>query len=227
MKVSEILTVPAPWDLTGEGFILVYKFPKEFIQKNGFLADYQKENFEGGFGTVICVNYTSSNVGPYFELLFIPGVINLKKVNLQKIRSGFTISKIYVSTQSSVDNGIANWGIPKELADFQWNKVDVHNTEIKVSIGNDVFFEINFRRNALKFPINTAFIPLKIIQKLGENFLLTKPKAKGWSSFVKLNSLKVNSAFFPPVNQLKPILVTSISKFKMVFPEAIVSETQQ
>lgn len=224
MVNSENITAPAPWDLTGEGFILLYKFPKEFIEKNGFLADYQKEHFKGGFGTVMCVNYTSSNVGPYFELLFIPGIINLKNLNLQKIRVGFTISKIYVSSQNSVNNGMANWGIPKELADFQWNKIDENNTDIKVSIAGEVFFEINFKKWPIKFPINTAFIPLKIIQKMGHKIMLTKPKAKGWSSFVKLKSVKANPAFFPPINDLKPILVTSISNFKMVFPEALVSE---
>jgi hypothetical protein len=30
-----------------------------------------------------------------------------------------SISKIYVSTQDSIDNGQKNWGIPKEMAHFE------------------------------------------------------------------------------------------------------------
>ncbi len=212
----------APWELTGEGFILVYKFQKGFVDKNCFLDHYQADNFVGGLGTVMCVNYQTSNVGPYLELLFIPGVINLKTLNLAKIKSGFTISKIYVSTRDSVENGINNWGIPKQLADFQWNELADNQVEVKISIDGKVFFYAIFKRKSFKFPITTSIIPLKIIQKIGNKYFQTKPTAKGKSSFAKLKKLEIEGNFFPKIESYKPLIVTNISNFKMVFPEAIV-----
>jgi acetoacetate decarboxylase len=54
----------------------------------------------------------TSGVGPYKELLFIPGVFHING------RYTYSISKIYVSTEASVRSGIENWAIPKEVADF-------------------------------------------------------------------------------------------------------------
>lgn len=54
----------------------------------------------------------TSGVGPYRELLFIPGAFHING------RYTFSIPKIYVSTETSVNSGIKNWGIPKEVADF-------------------------------------------------------------------------------------------------------------
>lgn len=212
----------APWQLTGEGFIFIYKFSRKFIAENGFLEDFQKDNFKGGLGTVMCVNYTSSNVGPYFELLFIPGIINLEKINLQKIKSGFSISKIYVSSQASVENGINNWGIPKELADFQWNISDCGDTEIKIFKDNQLFFEAKIHKNKFKIPVTTSILPLKIIQKLGNQFYLTKPKANGKMTFAKMKNIEIDSAFFPKIDLFKPLIGVNISNFKMIFPKAII-----
>ncbi|MES2795547.1 MAG: acetoacetate decarboxylase family protein [Bacteroidota bacterium] len=220
-----MIVAPAPWALTGEAFVLVYQFPKDFVNKNGFLAEYQIGNWSGGLGTVMCVNYESSNVGPYFELLFIPGTINLKKMNFEKVKSGFSISKIYVSTQDSVINGINNWGIPKELADFEWNKIDKNRTEIKVALNGIAFFSAIFKNKCFGFPINTSFIPLKIIQKIDTTIFLTKPKAKGKVSFVKIENLQIDANFFPKISDIRPILASKISNFKMIFPEAIIENT--
>ena len=218
--------VIAPWQLTGEGFIFIYKFSRKFINENGFLEDFQLENFTGGIGTVMCVNYTTSNVGPYLELLFIPGMINLKKLDLENIKSGFTISKIYVSSQASVDNGINNWGIPKELADFQWNVLESGAIEIKVIKNNKLIFDAQFHKNKFKIPITTRFLPLKIIQKLGNQFFLTKPKANGKMALAKMKNSKIDSAFFPKIDLFKPLIGINISNFKMIFPEAIIDKNK-
>jgi Acetoacetate decarboxylase (ADC) len=211
---------PAPWELTGEAIVIVHKFSEKFVKTNGYLSDYQSDNWNGGLGAVMCVNYQTSNVGPYFELLFIPGTINLKNLNLEKIKSGFTISKIYVSTMNSVENGKNNWGIPKELADFQWINIDRNTTEIKVSIDGIEFFTAIFKNKSFSIPITTSFIPLKIIQKLDEKYFRTEPKASGKASFAKVEEMKVEQKYFPKINECKPILVSKISNFKMIFPTA-------
>jgi len=38
---------PAPWELSGDGYIFVFKFSKDFVEKNGFLPKNLKESFDG------------------------------------------------------------------------------------------------------------------------------------------------------------------------------------
>ena len=63
----------APWTLQGEGYMFFYKFTKEWVVKNGFLPEELGGKFYGFFGNMMLVNYQSSPVGPYRELLFMPG----------------------------------------------------------------------------------------------------------------------------------------------------------
>lgn len=64
-------------------------------------------------------------MGPYDELLLIPGMAAFPDLPGQRGaarggRSALSISKIWVSSEASMYCGRANWGIPKQLAEFQW-----------------------------------------------------------------------------------------------------------
>ena len=63
----------APWHLTGRGFILMYRFQDSFIRENCFLPEEWKETKWSGMGYVMLVDYQDTPVGPYKELLVIPG----------------------------------------------------------------------------------------------------------------------------------------------------------
>jgi Acetoacetate decarboxylase (ADC) len=208
---------PAPWTLSGNGHILVYRFSKEFINKNGHLQDYQKGNFKGIVGTIMLVDYQVSPVGPYQELLIVPGIFNINDKNR------FSISKIYVSSQDSVYNGIENWGIPKEFADFK-KTVNGQSENIEVSIQGNVFFKAEIVKKSFKFPISTAIFPLKLVQKLRNKLILTNSTAKGKAMFSRLQNIEVNQEFFPDVSDLKPILTLSVENFKMTFPVPTILE---
>jgi hypothetical protein len=211
------MQAPPPWKLKGNGFIFVYHFPKEFVRKLGFLADYQQDSYDGDFvGTVMLVNYETSPVGAYQELLFVPGRLSFNKKKL------FSISKIYVSSQDSVTNGIANWGIPKELADFKITKLSEQEEIIEVNFEEKTFFKVHLRKRSFSFPITTKFFPLKLAQKLRNDLLITNSPAKGKASFAKILDIEVNSAFFPPISQLNPLSILAVQDFEMTFPEPLV-----
>lgn len=203
-----------PWQLAGSGYILLYHFTKSFIAEHGFLAGFQKEKFESGWGAVMLVDYQTSPVGPYHELLFIPGLFSFNKKKV------FSISKIYVSTQSSVVNGIENWGIPKEHADFHWGgkQISEHIDILKDGVS---FFQADFIRRRFCFPISTTILPLTIFQAHNERLMLTKPKSSGMAYLTKLQNMKVNSKFFPDLTKVKPLLVLRVDNFKMEFPVPI------
>ena len=207
------MQAPPPWKLKGNGYIFLYHFPKSFVEKLGFLADYQADRFNGDFvGTVMLVDYATSAVGPYHELLFVPGRLNFDKKKI------FSISKIYVSSQESVENGIANWGIPKELADFRISKLSEKEEVVEVMIAGKTFFKVHLQKRSFKFPITTKFFPLKLAQKLGNDLLITNSPAKGKASFTKLLNIEVDSSHFPPISQLKPLSILAVSDFEMEFP---------
>jgi hypothetical protein len=211
------MQAPPPWTLKGNGYIFIYHFPKEFVNKFGYLADYQQDSFNGDFvGTVMLVDYETSAVGPYQELLFIPGRLNFNKKKL------FSISKIYVSSQDSVWNGNENWGIPKELADFKITKINGKEEIVEVMIDGKTFFKVHLSKRSFSFPITTKFFPLKLAQKRRNDLLITNSPAKGKASFAKILDIEVNSAFFPPISQLKPLSILAVKDFEMTFPEPMV-----
>lgn len=201
-----------PWKLTGSGYIFTYVFKKDWIKKNGHLADFQEISSKGGLGTVMLVDYFSSDVGPYRELLIVPGVFKLGGT------TQFSISKIYVSTYDSVWNGINNWGIPKELADFEIIEHPNNTEQIRVSMGGEVFFEAHLQKRSFYFPISTRFFPLRLAQKKGDELLITNSTAKGKATFLKSYDLKINQTYFPDVSELNPLTILAVKNFEMTFP---------
>ncbi|WP_435356701.1 acetoacetate decarboxylase family protein [Emticicia sp. SJ17W-69] len=211
------MQAPPPWTLKGNGYIFIYHFPKEFVEKFGFLAEYQRDSFKGDFvGTVMLVDYETSAVGPYRELLFVPGRMNFSNKKL------FSISKIYVSSDDSVWNGNKNWGIPKELADFKITKPNEKESIIEVIIEGKKFFKVHLRNHSFSFPITTKFFPLKLAQKQSKDLLITNSPAKGKASFAKIIDIEVDSTFFPPISQLKPLSILAVKDFEMTFPAPVV-----
>lgn len=211
------MQAPPPWTLKGNGYIFIYHFPKEFVEKFGFLADYQKDSFKGDFvGTVMLVDYETSAVGPYRELLFVPGRMNFDK------KKFFSISKIYVSSIDSVWNGNENWGIPKELADLKITKPNEKESIIEVMIEGKTFFKVHLQNRSFSFPITTKFFPLKLAQRQRKDLLITNSPAKGKASFAKIIDIEVDSTLFPPISQLRPLSILAVKDFEMTFPEPVV-----
>jgi hypothetical protein len=214
----DIQITPAPWNLTGDAYIMVYKFSKEFVHENGFLADFQRDRFLGYIGTVMLVNYETSGVGAYQELLFIPGMFTF---NWQKM---FSISKIYVSSRDSVYNGIENWGIPKELAQFDW-KTNTDDTEdISVKIGDKKFFHTNIKKGFISFPLTTSLFPLNVAQKLRKDLFVTNPTAKGKATLASVKSIEVDRNFFPNLAKATPLITMKVKDFEMTFNVPLVKK---
>lgn len=207
-----IMALP-PWMLTGDGIVLVYKFSGQFNERYAFLADYQCQGYKGWMGAVILADYKTSPVGPYRELLFIPGLFNLDG------KITFSISKIYVSTYDSQWNGIENWGIPKELADFKFiNHADGSHV-YEVRSNGRIFFTTRIKRRGPHFSASTKLFPwIRIMQQLRGQWLLTRPDVSGKVQLASSKDIFADPAYFPPIHQLKPLITLSIQDFLMTFP---------
>jgi hypothetical protein len=210
---NNIIIAPAPWKLTGYGYIILFKFPTEFLKKEVYIHPFLNKLLKFGIGGIILVNYTGSNVGPYKELLFIPGIFKYKK------RYYFSISKIYVSTLASIINGQRNWGIPKEPADFKIENIE-NEERIIISKENKMIMDITFTSGKLILPLNNKFFPLPFMQYYLDKLFFYKLSGKGKGKFSEILDIKVNKEYFPDIMKIEPLTVIKIEDFQIDFPGA-------
>lgn len=206
---------PAPWKLKGEGIIVIYKFSKEWVETHGNLPEHLKGKFKGGLGYLMLVNYQTSPVGPYKELLFIPG----KFAPFGKQ----TITKIYVSSEVSTQNGHVNWGIPKETLPFSWEKKGGKEL-IQVKDGEKNIFSCEITPGIIPFPISTSLLPIDLHQLWDGVDFFTRPFGYGWGKRASIKNLQIDSTYFPDLSSQKPLFAVKIEPFRISFPKATYAE---
>ena len=202
--------VPAPWTLRGEGIILLFRFKKSWVDQAANLPEYLQQKFRGGFGYVMLVDYQESPVGPYKELLFIPG-----KFGEEKLQS---ITTIFVDSEASTLNGRANWAIPKQTADFHWQK-EKGLDRVDVTLNGKPVFQASIRSGGISFPMNTGLLPIRLRQELEDQVLFTQPEGKGWGKLAHMQEVEVDPQLFPDIRGIKPILALKVSPFTLTFPK--------
>ncbi|PPJ56347.1 hypothetical protein CBER1_00723 [Cercospora berteroae] len=136
--------VPAPWTLKGDmygSFLLpgagVPLFANsDSLPKKAFppLERQYPEaiagEYTGRLGMLQVLRYTETPVGPYDELLIIPGFFGFEENG--KRQEMTRVSRIYVSQKYTAWNGRKNWNIPKHLARFDWTYSDDGSATVKV-----------------------------------------------------------------------------------------------
>ncbi len=207
--------VAPPWKLRGHGWILLYRFDRDFITDNNLIPPHLAGDYRGGIGAVMLVDYSSSPVGPYRELLFIPGIF-------RHGRRYYAIQTIYVSTQASVVNGRENWGIPKQLADFDIQETDEQTESWQVSVDGRTIFSATLESGVLRFPVNTIFnpFPARLLQQHADGRLLsTLPRAGGViSPTATCHHLAANGDDFPDITQQQSIGTLEAVNVRLTFP---------
>lgn len=225
--------VPAPWQLRGEGLALLYRLRAEGLDSEpGREGNAGKEAFCGGIGAVILVDYAASPVGPYRELLFIPGRYryavsgsaphprNALEGKERRI-TAHTISSIYVTTQESRDGGRLNWGIPKGLARIDWKR-DGAWSEVTVNTLPDASpaLSARFRGWGVALPFGLRFLPHTLAQANDSLLYVTKVSGRGSARLARITDLAVNERLFPALADCRPFAAVSIPFATLLFPKA-------
>ncbi|PHH71019.1 hypothetical protein CDD83_5294 [Cordyceps sp. RAO-2017] len=129
----------------------------------------------GGLGMIQIIRYHSSPVGPYDEMLVVPGSYAWERDGPDgRAERGRNprISRIYVSQKQTCYNGRINWSCPKHLARFEWQtgahgavsvQVFPHDTAgdaSEASPSAEPFFRASFRpvSYAPAFPFATRWL---------------------------------------------------------------------
>ena len=129
----------------------------------------------GVAGGIILARYHDTPVGPYNELIFTSGLHRLGS------HVGFHISQIFVDSTSSLLGGRLNWGVPKELAVFDW-QTQGQTIQVKVSSQgkSQPFLTASFNQSKLHIPAWSAVVPspFKTILQSGKELQGEKPAPK-------------------------------------------------
>lgn len=214
---------PAPWQLEGSGVVIFFPAHKRRVMDAGLLNAEDAAAFRGGFGAVMLVRYEKTDCGPYNELLYIPGLFEHHGKTYQRI------SRIYVSTQESVEWGRRNWAIPKELAVFDWRQgerewhIDVRKPGDGASI-----YSVSLSPRFFSFPVTTAIMPWSLLQKQEPRytegnpfFLETRPHGRGSGRIAFIDRVE-GSREVPDYHDVShgPRIAVAVSPFQMTFPVA-------
>ena len=100
-----VALAPAPWDLAGRGYIFAVWMPQDVLDHGSFIPPQTPRAGRGRVAFAMFVDYSSSDVGPYHELLYIPGKLRFGE---DRRDARLSISRIFVSSQASVVNGRLN-----------------------------------------------------------------------------------------------------------------------
>lgn len=116
----------APWKCKGESFWFFgyakgtdypgLSFFNPLEGASTFADESVTGKFKGGLTSILVVRYTESPVGPYDEIIWVPGEFEVPLAGKKANR----ITRIYVSSRESVYNGRKNWNICKTLAHFEF-----------------------------------------------------------------------------------------------------------
>lgn len=210
--------VPAPWTLEGDGYVILSSVTRATNLQNGFIEESMQSRFRRSFGMVMLVNYDTSPVGPYKELLYIPGTFEFADGQTHA-----SISKIFVSSLASVNNGRRNWGIPKELADFSVEQSPGNQETITVSQSSHVIAKFTLASQGPSFPLSTKVIPRffrTLGQSLGGNTYIFAPSGRGWAQHAKVIDASSDPEFFPPTSMGKLLMAVKVRRFTLEFPQA-------
>ena len=115
---SPIPSVPPPWTLKGTVYTFMLYVPTKQISTipHSFLSSpLEKDSlllkageYLGGLASVQIIRYTETPVGPYDELLLVPGKFSYEKENKKGIKEkkeNLRITKIFVSQKYTCFNG--------------------------------------------------------------------------------------------------------------------------
>jgi hypothetical protein len=217
-----IARVPPPWSLRGSGYVFLFTFEPWFLRNGGFLPpELVGEHFEGMLGVLMLVDYQSSPVGPYRELLFAAGR------NLRWRHHLFSISRIYVSTEASAVSGRQNWAIPKRTAEFE--VVRQQDGAERVIVQRDRLAEVDLTvapGRGLPIPAAGFLAPpswRSIVQFQDGQTLVTRLSGRGVLRPARLLDFRTLPKAFPDVNEGKLVAGFFVKDFRLRFPRAKVT----
>lgn len=207
-----IAVTPAPWTLTGRALVVLYPSTPARARRN---TPAGPGTPLGGLSALVLVDYASSAVGPYGELIAIPGLVRLGG------KIGPSISRIWVTSPASVVSGRANWAIPKNLAKVE-RRSDGPLEHWSVSDADGSLIELTHRPYGPRIPVLKPHRPGALLQHAAGRVFATGIAARGVARPTRITQLTSDRDRLLDPGHAKPLAFT-IDRFTMDFRRATIT----
>lgn len=203
--------VPAPWTLTGEAWVV----PQ--LQRVDDVAAYLPSGCAivawrgwtpGGY---VCVDYHTSPVGPYREIIFVPALVR------RGWRWGFHISHIYVDSAASVAGGRGNWWLPKDLLAFATKKHGSTTLFGADHEGQPIAAGVFTDKGKISLPFSNRWVPLHLLQAHADQFRRSAFWATGRIGVANGTLDLRDTTLLPRLNQVVRLPLLHVQQFKLRF----------
>lgn len=217
-ELPAVPAVPAPWTLQGNGWIVLLRLPARSHARRAFVPSMLQGTLSAPCSALMFVDYVDAPCGAYRELLFVPGAMRFPDG-----RRHASISRILVSTWESVVNGRANWGIPKDRADFAVARDGTIDRLTLAERGHE-FARLEFEAaRGPRLPLTTSWLPASwttLAQLHDDKVFYYRPRARGSFRPCRLLRSRFDAALFPDLADATVLASLRIERFAMEFPVA-------
>jgi acetoacetate decarboxylase len=167
---------PAPWHLYGTAF---QTFQLIDLERSRALvpAEFEIVSVLPGktLGGLYLSVYEGNSTLIYHELIVVAGLVRYRN------QIGSWISHIYVDHPASVAGGRNIWGLPKELAEFEWDE-----ERVKVTQEDSLLCNVQHGQSGLPLsPMGKSKISGKVFSGLDKDILMFQGKFEAWLKWIR------------------------------------------
>ena len=198
---------PAPWKLEGYAFQTLHLVAKEkalpFVPRELEIVELLPGKTLGG---IYLSAYQSGSILEYNELIVVAAYVRYEG------KIGAWISHIYVDHQDSVAGGREIWGLPKEMAEFDWG---THGVIVKQQ--NSQLCSFSYQKGLFSF--TTWWKPEfsgTVLSGLNSELLYFSSKFSSPLGLVKGNLTIPATSPFADLNFSKPIVTLNLPELNVV-----------
>ena len=221
-STASVALAPAPWDLVGQGYIFALWMPQDVLDHGSFIPQATPRAGRGRLAFAMFVDYARSDVGPYHELLYIPGKLRFGAGRDARL----SITRIFVSSEASVVNGRLNWGIPKDRCEFDVSHAERRDQVALRAPDGRLFAELDLEPFGPRLPAPMRWTPRawRTLSQVRDGRRFTYvPEASGHFRLARVRHWRFDAQTFPDLARGRVLAALKITDFSMRFPVATVS----
>jgi acetoacetate decarboxylase len=196
----------APWTLKGRAVQTLHGIDTRRVRSLVPSDLAIVEVFPGKtLGGVYCAQYGAGSTLLYNELIVVAAFVR------HGMQLGAWISHIYVDHPDSVAGGREIWGLPKELAEFTWERDD--GDRVRVRQGDRLLCSLDFSLKTFRLPLPFTF---PSFSTLGSNLLLFPGEFTSAIGLVKSRLVIPPESPFSRLNLSNPWLTFSCEDLRLI-----------